>query len=73
MSAADRKTIPVSSAFLTTHLVTWSWPKPPTNLFLADPAFSEMDYVSSMEAAGVPFDRLDAAEIMGRWPQFRLR
>jgi sarcosine oxidase len=30
------------------------------------------DYRSSMSAAGVPFEELDAAQIMGRWPQWRL-
>lgn len=30
------------------------------------------DYVASLAAAGTPFDLLDAAEIMYRWPQFRL-
>jgi sarcosine oxidase len=29
-------------------------------------------YRSSMAAAGVPYEYLDAAEIMRRWPQFRL-
>jgi len=30
------------------------------------------DYRDSMRAAGVPFDELDAAETMRRWPQWRL-
>jgi sarcosine oxidase len=30
------------------------------------------DYRDSMTAAGVPFERLDAGEIMRRWPPFRL-
>jgi sarcosine oxidase len=30
------------------------------------------DYINSLTACGVPFDYLDAAEIMRRWPQFRL-
>ena len=30
------------------------------------------DYIKSMQACGVPFETLDAAEIMRRWPQFRL-
>jgi sarcosine oxidase len=30
------------------------------------------DYSSSMTAEGVPFEHLDAAEIMRRWPQWRL-
>ena len=29
-------------------------------------------YSGSMDAAGVPYEALDAAEIMRRWPQFRL-
>ncbi len=30
------------------------------------------DYTSSMAAEGVPFEELDAAEVMRRWPQWRL-
>jgi sarcosine oxidase len=30
------------------------------------------DYTSSMDAEGVPYEPLDAAEIMRRWPQWRL-
>ena len=30
------------------------------------------DYAASMRAVGVPFEALDAAEIMRRWPHFRL-
>jgi sarcosine oxidase len=30
------------------------------------------NYSNSMDAAGVPYERLDAAEIMRRWPPFRL-
>ncbi len=30
------------------------------------------DYTESMDAAGVPYEWLDAAEIMRRWPQFRV-
>lgn len=30
------------------------------------------NYADSMQACGVPFETLDAAEIMHRWPQFRL-
>jgi sarcosine oxidase len=29
-------------------------------------------YTGSMDAAGVPYERLDAGEIMRRWPQWRL-
>jgi sarcosine oxidase len=31
------------------------------------------NYSDSMDAAGVPYERLDAEEIMRRWPPFRLR
>jgi sarcosine oxidase len=31
-----------------------------------------MDYSGSMDAAGVPYETLDAREIMRRWPPFRL-
>jgi monomeric sarcosine oxidase len=31
------------------------------------------NYSKSMDAAGVPYERLDAREIMRRWPPFRLR
>jgi sarcosine oxidase len=37
-----------------------------------DSAIPLETYTSSMEACGVPFERLDAAEIMRRWPPFRL-
>jgi len=30
------------------------------------------DYTSSMDAEGVPYERLDAPEIMRRWPQWQL-
>ena len=30
------------------------------------------DYASAMSAENIPFERLDAAETMARWPQFRL-
>jgi sarcosine oxidase len=30
------------------------------------------DYAGSMRAAGVPFEELDAAEVMRRWPQWKL-
>jgi sarcosine oxidase len=30
------------------------------------------DYRASMSAAGVAFEKLDAAEVMGRWPQWKL-
>lgn len=37
-----------------------------------DGAIPADDYTRSMDAAGVPYERLDAGEIMWRWPQFRL-
>ena len=37
-----------------------------------DAAIPLDDYTSSMDAEGVPFERLDAGEIMRRWPQWRL-
>lgn len=35
-------------------------------------AFNMADYTGSMDAARVAYERLDAAETMRRWPQFRL-
>ena len=35
-------------------------------------AFNMADYTGSMDAAHVAYERLDAAETMRRWPQFRL-
>ncbi len=42
------------------------------DLFPADAAIPEADYVASMDAEAVPFERLDAATTMRRWPQWRL-
>lgn len=44
------------------------------DLFLGprDSAMPVADYMASLAAAQVPFELLDAAEIMHRWPQFRL-
>jgi sarcosine oxidase len=42
------------------------------DLLPAGSPFSLSDYTSSMDAAGVAYERLTAAEVMGRWPQFRL-
>ncbi len=42
------------------------------DLFPAGAAIPELDYTSSMTTEGVPFERLDAAEAMRRWPQWRL-
>jgi sarcosine oxidase len=35
-------------------------------------AISLANYSDSLDAAGVPYERLDAGEIMRRWPQWRL-
>jgi sarcosine oxidase len=37
-----------------------------------DAAIPLEDYARSMDAAGVPYERLDGPEIMRRWPQWRL-
>ncbi|MBI3747487.1 MAG: N-methyl-L-tryptophan oxidase [Chloroflexi bacterium] len=42
------------------------------DLWPADPAIPKADYVESLAAEGIPFDQLDAAEVMRRWPQWRL-
>ncbi len=42
------------------------------DLFPPGAAIPSADYEESMSACGVPFERLDAAEIVRRWPQFRL-
>jgi len=42
------------------------------DLFPPGAAIAEADYASSMAAEGVPFERLDAATTMRRWPQWRL-
>jgi sarcosine oxidase len=42
------------------------------DLWPSDPAIPMADYVSSMEAEGVPFEELDAGQVMRRWPQWRL-
>lgn len=42
------------------------------DLFPADAAIPSRDYTASMDAGGVPYDWLSAAEVMARWPQFRL-
>jgi sarcosine oxidase len=38
----------------------------------AEPAIAQGDYTDSLTAEGVPFESLDATEIMRRWPQWRL-
>jgi sarcosine oxidase len=42
------------------------------DLWPSDPAIPMEDYSESMRACGVPFEELDAAEVMRRWPQWRL-
>jgi sarcosine oxidase len=42
------------------------------DLWPADPAIPMVDYTESLAAEGVPFELLDAAEVMRRWPQWRL-
>jgi sarcosine oxidase len=42
------------------------------DLFPAGSAIPAIDYQHSLETAGVPFEWLEAAEVMRRWPQFRL-
>jgi sarcosine oxidase len=42
------------------------------DLFPPAGAIPKGDYVNSMKAGGVPFEELAAAEVMARWPQFRL-
>ena len=42
------------------------------DLWPEDPAIPMVDYTTSMAACGVPFEELDAAEVMRRWPQWRL-
>jgi sarcosine oxidase len=42
------------------------------DLFPAGAAIPMDDYTASMRAAGVPFEVLDAAEIMRRWPVWQL-
>jgi sarcosine oxidase len=37
-----------------------------------DPAIPQADYTGSLRAEAVPFELLDAAEVMWRWPQWRL-
>jgi sarcosine oxidase len=44
------------------------WLAPPESPFR--PRFDS--YTATMEAAGVPYERLDAAEVLRRYPQFRL-
>lgn len=42
------------------------------DLWPAAPAYPMSDYTGSMDACGVVYERLDARDVMRRWPQFRL-
>jgi sarcosine oxidase len=42
------------------------------DLWPADPAIPMADYTDSLAAEAVPFEILDAAEVMRRWPQWHL-
>ena len=42
------------------------------DLWPSAPAYPMADYTDSMDAYGVAYERLSAAETMRRWPQFRL-
>ena len=42
------------------------------DLWPADPAIPQWDYTTSLAAEGVPYELLDADEVMRRWPQWRL-
>ena len=42
------------------------------DLFPPNAAISLADYANSMGGHAVPFETLDAAEVMARWPQFQL-
>lgn len=42
------------------------------DLFPPDPAIPSADYTASMDAVGIAYETLDAAEVARRWPAFRL-
>ena len=42
------------------------------DLWPSDPAYPMSDYTGSMDACGVAYERLTAAEVMRRWPPFTL-
>ena len=42
------------------------------DLYPAGGAIDQADYAGSMDAEGVPYERLDAREAMRRWPQWHL-
>ena len=41
------------------------------DLFPPEPAISPADYTSSLDQVGIDYELLDAATVMGRWPQLR--
>ena len=43
------------------------------DLWPAGTAIPKVDYTASLTAEGVPYDLLDAAEVMRRWPQWHLQ
>ena len=43
------------------------------DLFPAGGVIPLDDYTGSLDEIGIDFELIDAAEVMGRWPQFRLR
>jgi sarcosine oxidase len=42
------------------------------DLFPPDPAIAVVDYVSSLDECGVPFELLNSAQVAARWPSVRL-
>lgn len=42
------------------------------DLWPADATIPKVDYTESLAAEAVPFELLDAGDVMGRWPQWRL-
>ena len=42
------------------------------DLWPADPAIPKADYTTSLDAEGVPYELLESADVMRRWPQWRL-
>jgi len=42
------------------------------DLFPKDAVINPVDYLSSLDEVGIGYDVLDGAEVMARWPQFRL-
>jgi sarcosine oxidase len=42
------------------------------DLFPPDPAIPTVDYTSSLDACGIPYELLDSAEVAARWPRVRL-